>query len=201
MFRDAPPPTACTRIHAALEMRGCGPVLGAKLGRLLRALAVSKPGGTFLCLGECAGEAAAWILDGMDLSSGLVALVRESDEAVALKRELERDLRVSVHRQDARAFLLDVSAHRFDLIADSMDGERPAIVQLGLNLLRPGGLYVASRAGNTLYAVFAQDAPESDPSAPRLVADAFGVAHLDEAEDIVLIARRPERSRPRRRSR
>jgi hypothetical protein len=154
MFRDAPPPVACTRIRAALEVRGRGPVLAAKLERLLRTLATSKPGGTFLCLGEGAGEAAAWILDGMDLSSGLVALVRESDEEVALKRELERDLRVSVHRQDARAFLLDVSAHRFDLIADLTPGERPAIVRLGLNLLRPGGFYVASRAGNTLHAVF-----------------------------------------------
>jgi len=200
MFHDAPPPAACTRIRAALEVRGRGPVLAAKLGRLLRTLATSKPGGTFLCLGEGAGEAAAWILDGMDLSSGLVALVRESDEEVALKRELERDLCVSVHRQDARAFLLDVSAHRFDLIADLTPGERPAIVRLGLNLLRPGGLYVASRAGNTLHAVFAQDAPESDPSAPRLAVDAFGVAHLD-AGDVVLITRRPERNRPRRRAR
>ena len=136
----------------------------------------------------------------MDLSSSLVALVRESDEEVALKRELERDLRVSVHRQDARAFLLDVSAHRFDLIADLTPGERPAIVRLGLNLLRPGGLYVASRAGNTLHAIFAQDAPESDPSAPRLAVDAFGVAHLD-AGDVVLITRRPERNRPRRHAR
>jgi predicted O-methyltransferase YrrM len=201
MFRDAPPPTACTRIRAALEVRGRGPVLAAKLGRLLRALAASKSGGTFLCLGEAAGEAAAWILDGMDLSSGLVALVRESDEEAALKRELERDLRISVHRQDAQTFLLDVSAHRFDLIADLTLGERPALVRLGLELLRPGGLYFASRAGNTLCAVFAQDAPESDPSAPRLAADGFAVGHLNEVEDAVLIVRRPERSRPRRRSR
>ena len=82
-----------------------------------------------------------------------------------------------------------------------MDGERPAVMRLGLNLLRPGGLYVASRAGNTLHAAFAQDAPESGPPAPRLAADAFGIAHLDEAEDVVLIARRPQRNRPRRRAR
>jgi predicted O-methyltransferase YrrM len=201
MFRDPPPPAACARIRAALEAHGRGPTLAAELGPLLRTLAASKASGTFLCLGEGAGEAAAWILDGMDLSSGLVALVQEPEEEAALERELARELRASVHRQDAEAFLLDVSSHRFDLIADLTARERPAVARLGLGLLRTGGLYVASHAGNTLDSVFAQRAAHSDARVPRLAADAFSVALLEDTGDLVLITRRPERTRPSRRSR
>jgi predicted O-methyltransferase YrrM len=170
-------------------------------GQLLRALATSKPGGTFLCLGADAGEAATRVLEGMDLSSGLVVLVQGADEETALERAFERDLRVSVHRQDAQAFLRDVHAHRFDLIADSSDGERAAIARLALELLRAGGLYVASGAGNALEKIFAQGAAASDPSTPQLRADAFALARLDGSGDLMLVSRRPERPQPRRRAR
>jgi hypothetical protein len=170
-------------------------------GQLLCALAASKPRGTFLCLGEGAGGAATWILDGMDLSSGLVVLVRAPEEGAALEPELERDLRVSVHRQDAQGFLRDIHAHRFDLIADLVDGEHAAVARLGLHLLRPGGFYVASRAGATLQAAFAPGALASDPSVPQLAADAFSIAQLDATGDVTLVARRTERPAPRRRSR
>jgi predicted O-methyltransferase YrrM len=170
-------------------------------GQLLRALAVSKPGGTFLCLGAAAGDAAAWVVEGMDLSSGLVVLVQGADQETALARAFERDLRVSVRRQDAQAFLRDVHAHRFDLIADSSDGERAAIARLALELLRVGGLYVAARAGSVLEQAFAPGTAASDPSTPQLRADAFELAHWDDGDDVTLVSRRPARPQPRRRTR
>ena len=170
-------------------------------GQLLRALAASKPSGTCLCLGAGAGEAAARILEGMDLSSGLVILVQGADEKAALERAIQRDLRVSVHRQDAQAFLRDVHAHRFDLIADSSEAERAAIARLALGLLRAGGLYVASRAAGALEGVFARGAAASGPSMPQLEADAFAIARLDDGCGVTLVTRRPERPQPRRRAR
>ncbi|MFB3117228.1 MAG: hypothetical protein ACE1ZP_00560, partial [Myxococcota bacterium] len=85
---------------------------------MARALAASKTAGSFLCIGEGAGEIGAWILEGMDHSSGLVSLVQDKDEARVLEREMARDVRASVPLQDAESFLIYVHAHRFELIVD-----------------------------------------------------------------------------------
>ncbi len=145
---DRNPSAACLRIRAALEANGCVREFSPEIGSMARALAASKAVGSFLCIGKGAGEIGAWILDGMDHSSGLVALVQDKDEAAVLKRELDRDVRTSVHLQDAESFLIDVHAHRFDLIVDLIADEHPRVVQLGLALLRTGGIYLASHLGS-----------------------------------------------------
>ena len=90
---DRNPSAACSRIRAALEASGCAREISPEIGPIARALAASKPAGTFLCIGAGAGEIGAWILDGMDHSSGLVALVQDEREAAVLERELDRDVR------------------------------------------------------------------------------------------------------------
>ncbi|HEY5657883.1 MAG TPA: hypothetical protein VIY27_08840 [Myxococcota bacterium] len=187
---DPSPPAACARIRAALDAHAVGAPLAKPLGPLLHALAASKGSGTILCLGSNAGEAGAWILDGMSLSSGLVILVREPHEKAAVERELARDIRVSVHQQDAEEFLRDVHAHRFDLIAHLDAGEAPTVAQLALGLLRSGGFYVAGPTGEALDALLADFA-----------ADAYSIAPLAGAADAVLVTRRQQPRRPRRRSR
>lgn len=197
---DPTPPTACSRIRAALGAQCRERGVASELGRLVRALAASKPSGTFLCLGESAGEAAAWVLDGMDLSSGLVALVRRPEEEAVVKRELERDLRASVRRQHPDSFLVDVRAHRFDLVVDLVAGEHPLALRRGLALLRPGGVCVASQVGNALQEAFAPCAADSDAPPPSLAADEFSIAPTSLAGEVLVIVRRPARIRPRRRT-
>jgi predicted O-methyltransferase YrrM len=198
---DAKPPAACARIRAALEADRCDTGVAPELGGLIRALATSKVGGTFLCLGEDAGEVGAWILDGMDLSSGLVALARDPREHSALERELGQDLRVSVHRQDAESFLTDVRAHRFDLVVDRTGGDHRAVLRLGLGLLRPGGFYVVQhRARGTLDGIFACGPAESSARLPDLEPTEFSLAALGDGQGTLLITRRPPKQiRPTRR--
>jgi hypothetical protein len=198
---DQNPRAACSRICAALEAAGCTREISPEIGCSARALAASKAAGTFLCIGEGAGEIAAWILDGMDHSSGLVALVQDGYEAAVLERELDRDVRASVHLQNAESFLIDVHAHRFDLIVDLITDEHPRAVRLGLGLLRAGGVYLVSHLGNLSHEIFVKcdQGPDEQPS--PLEPDDFEVARLGDHLDLLMIVRRTERIKPERRSR
>jgi len=193
--------TACSRIRAALEASGCAREISPEIGRMARALAASKAAGTFLCIGEGAGEVGAWILDGMDHSSGLVTLVQDKREAVVLERELDRDVRSSVHLQDAASFLADVHAHRFDLIVDLITDEHPKAVRLGLDLLRAGGVYLAPHLGSLSHETLTRCARGSDGQQSPLEPDDFEVARFGDRLDSLIIVRRTERIRPKRRSR
>ncbi|HXV37494.1 MAG TPA: hypothetical protein VEC18_10110 [Myxococcota bacterium] len=204
------------RIRAALEAAGCARSLAPEIGGVARALAASQPAGSYLCIGPGAGELAAWILDGMDPSSGVVTLVQDTTEAEVLARELDCDVRASVHRQDAESFLADVHAHRFNLIADALAEPHATAVRSALDLLRPGGFYLACRA----FALDAEplarehrEAESRDPAArgrervktqlgiDQLESDGFEVAQLGERGAPLLVVRRVRPSRPRRRSR
>ena len=102
------PPQAYSRLCETLSSRGGGPAVTPPLGQLTRVLATSRPGGVFLCLGRGAGEMATWIMDGMDLSGRLVAVLEDNEEADMLRALLADDMRITVHVQDAVAFLRDV---------------------------------------------------------------------------------------------
>ncbi len=166
-----------------------------------RALAAPKTAGSFLCIGEGAGEIGAWILEGMDHSSGLVALVQDKDEATVVERELDRDVRASVHLQDAESFRIDVHAHRFELIVDLIADEHPRVVRLALGLLRAGGFYLASHLGSLSHEAFTRCAPGLDGQQSPLEPDDFEVARLGDRLDSLIVERRTERIRPKRRSR
>jgi len=191
---DAKAPAACARIRSALAEGARNSGLAPGLGGVIRALAASKLAGVFLCLGEDVGEIGAWILDGMDPASGLVALVQEPHEEAVLERELGRDLRISVHRQDAESFLIDVHAHRFDLIVDRSAGDHSAVLRLGLGLLRSGGFYLAPhRLRDTLAEVLAREPAEPPGHAPGLEPAEWTLASLGDAQDTLIITRRPAR--------
>lgn len=190
-----------SRIRAALEANGCVREFSPEIGSMARALAASKTAGSFLCIGEGAGEIGAWILEGMDHSSGLVALVQDKDEARVLEREMDRDVRASVHLQDAESFLIDVHAHRFELIVDLIADEHPRVARLALGLLRAGGFYLASHLGSLSHQALIRCPPGSDGQPSSLEPDDFEVARLSDRLDSLIVVRRTERIRPKRRSR
>lgn len=156
--------------------------------------------GSFLCIGAGAGEIGAWVLDAMDHSSGLVALVQDENEAAVLERELDRDVRASVHLQDVESFLSDVHAHRFDLIVDLIADHHPKAVLLGLGLLRAGGIYLASHPGGLSREAFTRSVPDSGAQSSTLAADDFEVARLGDGLESLIIVRRAEPARRKRRS-
>jgi len=156
--------------------------------------------GSFLCIGAGAGELGAWVLDAMDHSSGLVTLVQDANEADVLERELDRDVRASVHLQDAEAFLIDVHAHRFDLIVDLIADEHPRALLLGLGLLRAGGVYLASHPGSLSREAFTRSAPGSGAQPSAFQADDFELARLGNSLESLIIVRRSEPARRKRRS-
>jgi len=195
---DRNPPAACSRIRAALEANGCRREVAPEIGGMARALAASKAAGNFLSIGEGAGEIGAWVLDGMDFSSGLVVLVQAPEEAAVLECELDRDLRASVHLQQAASFLIDVNAHRFDLIVDLIAEQHPQVVQLGLGLLQPGGVYLVSQLGNSLHDAFAQCTPKSQGRQAAIEPDDFVAAALGDDRAALMIVRRTGRIQPKR---
>lgn len=168
---------------------------------MARALAASKMAGAFLCIGEGAGEVGAWILDGMDHSSGMVALVQDEREAAVLERELDCDVRASVHLQDAASFLIDVRAHRFDLIVDLITDEHSRTLRLGLGLLKAGGVYLASHPGDLSNEALRRcdQGPGEQPS--PFEPNDFEVARLGDHPSSQMIVRRTEPIREKRRSR
>jgi len=189
------------RVRAALEASGCASDLSPGLGSLARALVASKKAGTFLCIGAGAGEIGAWALDAMDYSSGLVMLVQDESEARVLEREFDRDVRASVHLQDSESFLIDVRAHRFDLIVDLLREAHPLVVRRGLDLLAAGGFYLGWHLGDLASECFAQRVDGSDAHAGSVEAEDFDVARIGERGDARLIVRRTQPRRLERRSR
>jgi hypothetical protein len=195
---DRNPRSAALRIRTALEASGCAREFSPEIGCMARALAASKAAGSFLCVGEGAGEIGSWILDGMDYSSGLVTLVQDEGEAAVLERELDRDVRASVHLQDAESFLTDVRAHRFDLIVDLIVDEHPRAVLLGLALLRAGGVYLASHLGSLSREPLTRSAPGPGGQPPPLEPDDFEIAQLGDRPDSLIIVRRAQPIQPKR---
>jgi predicted O-methyltransferase YrrM len=190
-------PTACSRIRTALEANGCRREGAPEIGSMARALAASKAAGTFLCIGEGAGEIGAWVLDGMDFSSGLVVLVQDPEEAAVLECELDRDVRASVHLQEAVSFLIEVNAHRFDLIVDLIAEQHSQVVQLGLSLLRLGGIYLASHFGDSLHDASTQCVPKPQGRQAAIEPDDFAVAALGDDRAASIIVRRTGRIQPK----
>ena len=111
-------------------------------GALLRALAASKPGGSFLELGTGTGIATAWILDGMDSASTLHTVDSEERYVEVARRHLGGDRRVTFHVEDGVRFLESLRGTSFDFIfADTWPGKFDHLDD-ALALLKRGGLYV-----------------------------------------------------------
>lgn len=116
-----------------------------RVGALLRVLAASKPGGDLLELGTGTGLGTAWLLAGMTAGATLVSIDDDEVAGVAT-RALGGDPRLTLLHMDAGAFLslraLSATSRTFDLIfADAPPGKL-SLVDLAIDALKPGGLYV-----------------------------------------------------------
>jgi predicted O-methyltransferase YrrM len=111
-----------------------------RTGSLLRILAAAKPAGRFLELGTGTGIGTAWLLAGMDSSSKLDSVDRDSTVQEVAKRHLDDDSRVMFHVADGEQFLVEARTP-YDLIfADSWAGKFNHLDE-ALSLLRVGGIY------------------------------------------------------------
>jgi len=133
------PPRALARIREAFAAEGVEPALEAGAGAFLRTLAASKPGGVLLQAGAGSAELAAWLIDGMDITTRLIVVVPGREPAALVEREVGDDLRVAVHRQDPLEFLADIRAHRLQMIVFDQPPP-PELAAAALELVAPGGL-------------------------------------------------------------
>ena len=113
-----------------------------RTGALLAALAASKPGGRILELGTGTGAGAAWLLDGMTCDATLTSLEIDCEVQAVASLHLGGDPRVTFESADAHDWLCDYQGEPFDLtFVDCRPGKFHNLDML-VQLLRPGGLYV-----------------------------------------------------------
>lgn len=113
-----------------------------KTGALLRVLATTKQNGRFLELGTGTGLSAAWILSGMDSNSTLVSIDNNPQAQKVAKKYLSADDRIEFICQEGIQWLEENQAKRFEFIfADALPGKFENL-NLALNLLTKGGLYI-----------------------------------------------------------
>ena len=135
-------PKALQSIINETTALGFGMASDQQTGELLRALATSKPQGRLLELGTGTGIATAWLLDGMDPASTLASVDNNAEYVTVAQRHLGHDPRVSFRVADGTAFLRSAAGGAFDLIfADTWPGKYHDL-DLALDLLAPGGLYI-----------------------------------------------------------
>jgi predicted O-methyltransferase YrrM len=110
-------------------------------GSLLRTLAASKPCSCILELGTGAGLGTCWILDGMDAGSSLVSVENDAKILAIARNEIGADPRLTLIESDGGDFLAGCT-DRFDLIyADAWPGKYSHL-DLALNLVKPGGIFL-----------------------------------------------------------
>lgn len=133
-------PAAVTAIQSDTDRIGFKLASEPKTGSLLRVLAASKPGGSFLELGTGTGVGTAWLLAGMDRRSRLLSVDTDSNVQNVAKQNLGQDARVTFHLGDGAAFL-ESTTQGFDLIyADAWPGKFTHLDR-ALSLLKTGGIY------------------------------------------------------------
>jgi len=135
-------PSPLPAIEKATEALGFDMASDRETGGLLRTLAASKPGGRFLELGTGTGLSTAWLLDGMTSETRLLSV--DNDEAVVAvaKKYLGEDAHVSFTVTDGSDFIHQLQPNSFDLIfADTWPGKYWDL-DLALNLLKTGGIYL-----------------------------------------------------------
>ena len=196
---DSKPPQAYLRLCEIFSYQDRDPTALRPRGELARVLAASRPGGVFLCLGGGAGEMGAWALGGMDLSSRLVVVVQDGDEADKLRPIFGDDLRTTVHVQDAVAFLGDVRDHRFDLITHLSPGPAAELSRLALVRLAPSAFYLTRHSPAQLTQMPSVQDTAAGNRESALHPGQFVLTHLAGELDVTLVARGPRTIQPKRR--
>jgi predicted O-methyltransferase YrrM len=110
-------------------------------GSLLRTLAASKHGSSFLELGTGAGLGTCWILAGMDARSSLVSVENDPEVLTIARDEIGADPRLTLIEADG-ADVLANCGERYDFIyADTWPGKYSHL-NLALDLVKPGGIFL-----------------------------------------------------------
>ncbi|MDE3725076.1 class I SAM-dependent methyltransferase [Nocardiopsis sp. N85] len=136
-------PETLNAIEADTEAIGFTMSCEEEVGRLLRALAASKPGGRILELGTGTGAGTAWLLAGMDREATLDTVDHDPECLGVARRHHGTDPRVRVHQADGGAWLTArADGPGYDLVfADTWPG-RFTHRDEALSLVEPGGFYV-----------------------------------------------------------
>jgi len=136
------PPDTISRIETETKKLGFEMSSEHQTGCLLRSFASSKPAARILELGTGTGLSTAWMLDGMDEASRLLSVDNDSNAVQIAQNILGDDDRVEFHVQDGADFLRKLHGEEFDLIfADTWPG-KVRDLDLALDLLSDGGIYV-----------------------------------------------------------
>ena len=137
------PEPRSTRLLAAIA---ADPALGTRarcdegLGQFMRCLAASRLRGVTLQLGAGSVALAAWIIDGMDITSRLLMVIEDESLLASARVHIGNDIRVAVHAQAPREFLADLSRNRVDLVVlDGADADEH-LLDAAVSLLNPGGM-------------------------------------------------------------
>ena len=143
-LKNIPIPKTVTDILVETEAIGFSMVSEPLVGSLLRTLAASKPGGAFLEMGTGTGVSTAWLLSGMTADAILISVENDPALVAIAQTHLAQDPRVQFAIEDGGTFLekLSTTQQRFDLIfADTWAGKYTHL-DLALQTLNPGGLYI-----------------------------------------------------------
>lgn len=136
------PPAALAEIDARTHAIGFDMASEPRTGALLRALAVSKPGGRLLELGTGTGVATAWILAGMDAEAIFTSVDIDSRCQEVAREFLGRDSRLTLVLEDGLKFLSRQPSESFDFVfADAIPGKYEGLEDC-LRVVKPGGFYV-----------------------------------------------------------
>lgn len=135
-------PGALEAITRDTEALGFDMASEPKTGALLKTLAASKPGSRLLELGTGTGLSAAWLLLGMDAHSSLISVDNDPEAQDIAVTHLASDSRLSIVCADGATWLKQNQDKRFDFVfADAWPGKFSHL-ELALNLLNEGGMYV-----------------------------------------------------------
>ncbi|MEU0236534.1 class I SAM-dependent methyltransferase [Nocardiopsis sp. NPDC006198] len=140
-------PASLAAIEADTEAIGFTMSCEEGVGRLLRALAASKPGGRLLELGTGTGAGTAWLLAGMDRESVLETVDNDPECLGVARRHHTVDPRVTVYEADGGEWLTgraDDAGPGYDLVfADAWPGKFTHLDE-ALSLVDRGGFYVVA---------------------------------------------------------
>ena len=161
-----------------------------EFGPLLRMLAASKPGGNLLELGTGTGVGTSWLLDGMDGAARLVSVDRNPDVQAIAKKHLGGDRRVTFVLADGADYLRSAPAGSVDLLFADGGAGKGNDLDLGLRVLRAGGIYIGDDLRQHLL--------QEDGRAARMRAfeaalqgrEDFAVVKLDWSSGVILGTRR-----------
>ena len=135
-------PTAYASIKEATTMAGFTMASDVLTCSLLRTLAASKPGGTFLELGTGTGLSTSWILDGMDSSSTLISVDNDPIFLAIAQANLAEDDRLDLVCVDGGEWIEENKAKKYDYVfADTWHGKYLMLDET-LAMLNKGALYI-----------------------------------------------------------